>query len=340
MKSRSHTSVLLAPVLLLLTILTVPSHICAQATSGSVLGEVRVSPGNPISKPILVTLQGRGTIVGQAYTDEEGHFFFNNLPGNVYHIVINEDGYDPVNEQVVSDPETSPMRLVNIYLVPHNAEKSRDTAVAGENAYLTNEAEYGKVYPKDAIREFKAGKKADQKGKVDEAIHHYEKAVSLAPTFYMARNNLGTLYLGKADYTAAQGQFDKVIGTNPNDVSAYFNLANLYLLQNRYDDAERFVEKGLSKQSSSAFGNFLRGSLYARTGNTHQAEASLRRSLELDPKMAQTHLALVNLFMQEKRSADAIAELKTFLKEFPEHQFAPKARDVLNRLENLGAQPN
>jgi tetratricopeptide (TPR) repeat protein len=156
----------------------------------------------------------------------------------------------------------------------------------------------------------------------------------------MARNNLGTLYLGKADYTAAQGQFDKVIGTNPNDVSAYFNLANLYLLQNRYDDAERFVEKGLSKQSSSAFGNFLRGSLYARTGNTHQAEASLRRSLELDPKMAQTHLALVNLFMQEKRSADAIAELKTFLKEFPEHQFAPKARDVLNRLENLGAQPN
>jgi len=68
-----------------------------------------------------------------------------------------------------------------------------------------------------------------------------------------------------------------------------------------------------------------------------EAESALKRSLELDPQMAQTYLALVNLFIQEKRSADAIAELKTFLKEFPDHQFAPKARDVLKRLESSSA---
>jgi hypothetical protein len=56
------------------------------------------------------------------------------------------------------------------YLVPREQSKSREVNLAGESAYLTNEAEYGKLYPKDAVKAFKTGKKADQKGKVDEAI--------------------------------------------------------------------------------------------------------------------------------------------------------------------------
>ena len=128
--------------------------------------------------------------------------------------------------------------------------------------------------------------------------------------------------------------------TNPNDASAYFNLGNLYLLEKRYDNALVMVERGLSKRPSSPFGNFLRGSLLAQAGNTLEAEKSLRRSLELDPAMAQTHLALVNLFLQANRGSDAIVELRTFLKQFPDHQFAPKAREVLKRLETPTAPLN
>jgi len=331
-------SIALHAVALLIALTSLAKVPSAQVSSSTVMGQVRVAPGNPISKPILVTLRGRGTVVGQSYTDEEGRFYFNGLPGNIYHVEINEEGYLPVTETVVSDPQTAPMRMVNIYLVPKNRPKvAGEGPIAGENPYLTSEAEYGKIYPEQAVKEFKAGKKADQKGKVDDAIGHYEKAISLAPTFFMARNNLGTLYLSKSDYAAAQEQFEKVIGINPNDASAFFNLANLNLLQNKFDDALRFAEKGLSKQPSSAFGNFLKGSIYARVGSMQEAESALKRSLELDPQMAQTYLALVNLFIQEKRSADAIAELKTFLKEFPDHQFAPKARDVLKRLESSSA---
>jgi len=331
-------SALLRIVFLVLICSTISPYATAQAPGATVMGQVRITPGNQVSKPILVTLKGRGTLVGQSYTDDEGRFYFNGLPGNIYHLEINEEGFMPVNETIVSDPDTAPTRMVNIYLVPKNSTKpGSDSPVASENPYLTSEAEYGKIYPAEAVKEFKAGKKADQKGKVDDAIGHYEKAISLAPAFFMARNNLGTLYLSRANYAAAQEQFEKVIGINPNDASAYFNLANLNLLQNKLDDALRFAEKGLSKQPSSAFGNFLKGSIYARVGSKQEAENALRRSLELDPQMAQTYLALVNLFMQEKRNGDAIAELKTFLKEFPDHQFAPKARQVLKRLETSSA---
>jgi Tfp pilus assembly protein PilF len=298
-----------------------------------VLGQIRISPGNVVSRPILVTLKGRGAVVGQSYTDEEGHFTFNGLPGNVYHVVIEEEEYLPINEQVVVDPDTSPMRMVNIFLVPKNPAKPESSRVAGDNPYLTNEAEYGKLYPHQAVKEFKDAVKADQKHKIEEAILHYEKAVSLAPGFYLARNNLGTLYLGKSEYEAAQKQFQSVLEVHPNDPSAYFNLGNVNLLRNNLQEAERYIEQGLDKLPSSAFGHFLQGSLYSRGNTPERAESSFRRALELDPRMAQAHLALVNLFIHERRNIEAIAELKIFLKDFPGHDFAPKAREVLKKLE-------
>jgi TolA-binding protein len=59
----------------------------------------------------------------------------------------------------------------------------------------------------------------------------------------------------------------------------------------------------------------------------------LRRSLELDPLMSKAHLALVNLYLRQKRNREAAAELRDFLKTFPEDPFAPKAKQVLGKLE-------
>ena len=83
----------------------------------------------------------------------------------------------PVNETIVSDPDTAPTRMINIYLVPREqGQTGGDNPVAGENPYLTSEAEYGKMYPTDAVKAFKAGKKGGSEGKMDDAIGYYEKA--------------------------------------------------------------------------------------------------------------------------------------------------------------------
>ena len=50
--------------------------------------------------------------------------------------------------------------------------------------------------------------------------------------------------------------------------------------------------------------------------------------------MLKAHLALVNLFLQRGRPADAVTELRIFLKASPNDPFAPKAREVLHRLRD------
>ena len=62
-------------------------------------------------------------------------------------------------------------------------------------------------------------------------------------------------------------------------------------------------------------------------------EKNLRAALDTDPEMANAHLALVNLYLQEKRDADAIQELQAFLRQSPESEFAPHARQLLKKLQ-------
>ena len=49
--------------------------------------------------------------------------------------------------------------------------------------------------------------------------------------------------------------------------------------------------------------------------------------------LSQAPLELVNLYLPQHRVAEAILQLKLFLKLFPADPLAPKARDVLARLE-------
>lgn len=331
---------LLCAILVALLHASFPGRISAQA-AGSIVGRVRIVPGNEIKSPVLVTLSSRGAMVNSVYTDSEGNFGFSGLPGNLYRVVINEEGYLPVQEDVSVDPVTTSMKILTINLVPSEANPKSAPPIKGGNTRLADSNQYAQQIPKGARKEFNRGVRSDKDGKSDEAIRYYQKAIELAPEFYEARNNLGSDLLAKSRFPEAQQQFEQVIKVNPSDAAAYFNLGNLFLLMQQFDQGQHWVEQGLSKQPDSAFGHFLQGSLYARSGKPDQAEAALRRCLELDPVMSKAHLALVNLYMQQRRSDDAASELKAFLKAFPDDPFAPRAKQVLQKLEpsNAAAKP-
>ncbi len=276
----------------------------------------------------MVTLQLHGGTLTTTYTDGEGRFAFNNVLGNSYRVLINDDRYMPVDVEVVVRPDVLSVNILQLTLVARNA---KSTATAGP--YVLSASDLTRNYPKNALKEFERGVKMESKGKADEAIGHYLNAIQQAPDFAVAHNNLGSLYVGKSDFLAAQKEFADSIRLAPGDPKAYFNMANLMLLTGKLPDAERFLQDGFRTQPDSAFGFFVQGSVLERTGKLPDAERALQRALELDPKLTRPHLELVNLYLREERPADAIAELHKFLQQAPSDALAPKARDVLKRLE-------
>jgi Flp pilus assembly protein TadD len=343
-----------------MVVLSVPIF-AQQGLECTIIGELHGPRGQFPNKRILVNLETRGAVVATAYADDEGKFQFAHLEGNLYHVTINDDEYLSVSESVALMPVTNPTTMLRIDLVPRsdpsaataapnrpgaNAHMMDNTSGArqdkqfpGSNPYMVNRADFGKQLSGKALKEFDAGVKADQKAHPDDAISHYLKALKITPAFYPARNNLGTAYLNKGDFNAAEAQFAEVIQGNPSDAAAYFNMGNVQLVTKRYDEAGRTIQEGLQKQPNSALGLFLLGSILQHTNHAPEAEKHLRRALEIDPTLSKAHLALVNLYLQQQRSNDAMDELKQFLKTAPHDPFAPKAREVLNRLQAKAGVP-
>ncbi len=319
---------------LLFLLVASPALRAQQGGVGSVIGELHLSRSDFPGR-VLVDLQLRGATIASAYSDDQGKFGFTGLGSNPYHVVIQDERFYPVDQVVVLDTSISVISMAQIILTTREPVKKEllPHYDHGSNPYLIDPSEYRRHFPKNAVKEFDRGVGADKNQKRDEAILHYQKSISVAPDFYPAHNNLGSAFLARSQFPQAQEQFEKVIQINPSDAAAYFNLANLYLLQNQYQQAGERVEQGLRREPESGFGHFLQGSLYSRTGRPHEAESALRRCLELNPHMSQAHLALVNLYLQQQRSADAAFELRIFLKAFPDDPFAPRARQVLQKLE-------
>jgi hypothetical protein len=326
---------LVLPVLL--AFFAAPSWLIAQqGTLGKIIGNVRVVKGDFPTHPVLIELEMRGSPIRSSYCDDQGRYGFYSLVANEYRVLVNDDAYEPVSMTTSVDPSLAPMNFVDIRLTPRsNAKKDPlPGRVNGSNPFLVDSADYNRQFPKKTLKEFDKGVEADHKGNTDAAIQHYLKAIDYSPGFYPAHNNLGSAYLARQNFEAAQTQFEAALKANQNDVEAYFNLANVLLLTQHYGEAEHEIDEGLKRRPDSAFGKFLQGSVYIRTGRPDVAEKSLQSALQLDPKMSQAHLQLVNLYLQLKRMPEAIGQLETYLKNFPDSPFSAKARDLLKRLQS------
>lgn len=317
-------------VIVFVMVLQVSHCLLAQRSRG-IVGSMMTSHGQTPDHAVRITLEARGTVIATAFSDRAGKFTFAGLTSGIYHVLVDDENYRPIDESVEVDPAISDPTPVRLSLVPKESAHPESPA-PGKNPSMAGSAEL-KQFPKPALKEFEKGVKAAKDGRTDEAIEHYQKAIQLAPDLYPARNNLGSAYLGQSQFAAAREEFEQVIKINPSDAAAYFNLGYLFLLTEKYEDAAHWLDQGLRKEPNNALGHFLLGVLCAQTGDVSRAEKELRAALQLDPKTPRAHLALVNLYLQQGRTVDAADELRHFLKDFPNHPDGLKAQDVLQKLE-------
>ena len=331
---RAWTCVLLC----ISTFLIVVAHpASSQEVTGNIIGHVNVTRGGAPPERVLVSLELRGATINSVYTDGQGTFGFYGLLPNPYTIVINDEHYQPVQQQVVVDASMMTPTVVAVVVLIPNAKPAPAARPAGSNPDITDVREYTARFPKRAVSEFEKGVKADSSGNKEEAIRHYQKSVKIAPDFYQAHNNLGADYLNKSDFRDARTEFAAVIRLNQSDVDAYFNLSNVCMLTEDLASAQEYLNEGLRRQPDSPLGQFLLGSLNLRLGKFDSAEAALKRAIQLNPAMPQARLQLVNALMREKKMTDAAGVLHDFLAAFPDSQYTPQAKSLLQKLQTSPA---
>jgi Flp pilus assembly protein TadD len=307
----------------------------AQQQTGNITGQIRLQDGTFPTERLQVNLEAHGSVAGVTYCDYEGHFAFGDLGANLYNIVIEYEGYQPVRLQVNVNPAITQVNMVHVVLRPKPESRDAPDGLAGTNPDIVDVAELKKKFPPGVIKEYEAGKKAEQHGDLETATTHYLAAIREAPDFYPAHNNLGVRHLRKGELKAAEFEFRRAIELNANGAQAYFNLGNVLYITKQHEEAKQMLEAGLRLAPTSAMGHYLDGSVLARLGESKAAEEQLKAARELDPKMPQVPITLATLYLQTGREQEAAKMFQAFLKEFPRDPMVPKVRAALAKM----AQP-
>src|SRR5258708_4059522 len=143
---------------------------CLQAqqtnNTATLVGQLRVTRiGSPPMR-VLVKLDRSGAQVGETYSAPEGKFSFDDLPGNLYPLVVSQEGYRSVEMAVDINPAIQHLVYVHIELVPEEKkDQSTQSSLKGSNSAMVDEATLADKYPKEARKQYEKGTKAQREGK-------------------------------------------------------------------------------------------------------------------------------------------------------------------------------
>ena len=158
-----------------------------------------------------------------------------------------------------------------------------------------------------------------ERGEVDEAIAHFEKAVEIWPGHAEAHNNLGNALVRKGATKEAIVHFQKVLEIWPNDVEARNNLGGALLEEGRVDEAIAQFERVLAEKPDHAQAHNNLGNALLQKGRIDEAIAHYQRTLELPFDHGGSHYNLGNAFLQKGEIDEAITHYRKALELRPNH---------------------
>jgi protein O-mannosyl-transferase len=163
-----------------------------------------------------------------------------------------------------------------------------------------------------------------QKGQVDEAIGHYQKAVAIKPDYAEAYRNLGNAFLQKGQVDQAMAHFQKAFEISPDYADAHKNFGNAFLQKGQVDEAITHYQKALEIKPDKADAYSNLGNAFLQKGLVDQAMAQFQKALEIEPDYADARSNLGNAFLQKKQVSEAITHYQKALEikpDFPEAHY-------------------
>ncbi|HWS90018.1 MAG TPA: tetratricopeptide repeat protein [Pyrinomonadaceae bacterium] len=299
----------------------------------TITGQVRFAQGGAPAENIIVRLERlSGGYVGEERTDRLGKFRFTGLVAEQYVVSVRMPGYREVRRQV--QLETNPSDYLQLQLAP---EKADGAAPAPDARGRTRDANV----PAEAYDELEKGRAALLNGKkVDEALPHLEKAVSIYPRFFEAQLLLGTVYMDAGRWEQSAAALGRAREINPKSAAALFALGEVYRRQKKYEEAERVLNEGLAVDEKSAAGHYTLGRVYWDRGDYLKAGPRVGRALQLKPDFAEAHLLAGNILLRARQGENALTEFQEYLRLAPEGEFAAQARQMVEKIKKALSEKN
>ena len=297
---------------------------------------------------IVSLIDQNGQIIDQAFTGIRGTFrlrrvnLFRLNPGNPLYLVINEEGYKPYRKLLGQFDFRSGGIVFTVYLEP---EDTKRTATGDSDQGLTVDVRQLQAdIPEVATREYEAALEATGEGNYERAVEHLERAVEIAPDYYVAWIDMGGQYDRLGRYEDAKSAYLEASEVNSGGALAPLNLGALYYRQGDRERADgnpqafgtfslarEWLEQSIQLDPSSATARFYIGATLYRLDLYDEAEEMLLGAIITDEEYADdARSMLINVYTRQSRYGAALEQAAAFLEQHPN---APE-REAIERVQS------
>jgi tetratricopeptide (TPR) repeat protein len=172
------------------------------------------------------------------------------------------------------------------------------------------------------------------KGRTDEAVAQYEKALAIQSNYADAHNNLGVILAERGQRDEAVVHFRAALTSNPDYALAHCNYGLALTGYRRFDEAIAEYEKALQLQPDYAVAHNNCGLALAASGRPDEAIAEFEKALQLQPNYAMAHNNLGRVLAGRGRLDEAITHFRKAVELKPD--FAEASQNLAVALGQKG----
>jgi tetratricopeptide (TPR) repeat protein len=172
--------------------------------------------------------------------------------------------------------------------------------------------------------------------RVDEAMHHYLKAVEINPKYLTPRINIAVNLQKQGKSAEALQVCEGALDVDPNDAQAHFIKAvALYSLKQPEQSIHEF-HIAIEKNPNNADAHNDLAEVYRMSGRYDEAMAACRAALEVNPELPEGHRTMGNILLAQNDLDGAVTQLQIALRLKPGDPLAhERLADVLWRQGNF-----
>jgi tetratricopeptide (TPR) repeat protein len=310
----------------------IPTAILAQG--GARFGleievQIRMANGHPGPRGVHVILDSaEGGSEGDCQTRDGGKCELRPTTAGVYVVRVNEQGYLPASARVELTAITRQMVTLELKPVDGGPQPTKSDPDA---APMISAAEAN--LPPKAHAELLKGQQAIEAKKIDEAIGHLKKSISIYGTYPQSHLLLGSAYLEQKNWKGAEASLEKAVELDPKLSDAYLELGAVYNQTKEYPKAEAALNKGLELSPDAAGGHYELAKTYWAMGRWQDAAPHAQTAVTKMPSLAAPHVLLGNILLKKNELDGALHEYQEYLRLDPEGSMAAGTREMVEKIK-------
>ena len=159
-----------------------------------------------------------------------------------------------------------------------------------------------------------SGDRFYERGRLEEAVQEFQRALTLDSDNVNVHNSLGVCYANMGKFEEAVAEFVRVTELEPNDFMAHYNLGCALLSLARKSEAEHAFSQAAKLEPDNAAAHFQLAKLCRKQDKLEEALNHLGRTVNLNPNWAKAWRLFGECFLERGNYEKAMDAFKKALK--------------------------